>query len=130
MHDMPASVRPMLRQLARRLAIGLFLDVWPKWAAASLLGAGLVVLICRVAFPRAAPYLSWLWLAPLLTAVTAIITCVVRRYRPGEVIALADWLGGGQGMLMTLLEHHDPAWIESPLADLSSRFTLPRLRPW
>jgi hypothetical protein len=130
MHDMPASVRPMLRRLARRLTIGLFLDVWPKWAAASLLGAGLVVLICRVAFPGAAPYLRWLWLAPLLTAVPAIVTCVVRRYRPGEVIALADWLSGGQGMLMTLREHNDPAWIESPLADHSSRFTLPRLRPW
>jgi hypothetical protein len=130
MHEMPASVRPILRRLARRLTIGLFLDVWPRWAVASLLGAGLVVLICRVAFPAAAPHLGWLWLAPVLTALPAIITCVTRRYHPGEVIALADWLSGGRGMLMTLLEHNDPAWTESALLDRSSRFTLPRLRPW
>ena len=54
----------------------------------------------------------------------------MRAYRPGEVVALADWLNGGQGMLLTLLETNDPAWAESPLAEDASRFPLPRLRPW
>src|SRR5215211_7057054 len=130
MQDMPASVQPMLRRLARRLTIGLFLDVWPGWAVAGLLAAGLIVLICRVGFPAAAPYLYWLWLAPILTALPAIITCLVRRYRPGEVIALADWLSGGQGMLLTLLDHNDAAWTGSPFVDAASKFSLPRLRPW
>jgi len=130
MHEMPASVRPVLRRLARRLTVGLFVEVWPPWAVASLLGAGLVVLICRMFFAGAAPYVHWLWLAPVLTTLPAIIMCVIRAYRPAEVVALADWLSGGQGMLLTLLEHNDPAWIESPLVDVASRFTLPRVRPW
>jgi hypothetical protein len=130
MHEMPASVRPVLRRLARRLTIGLFLDVWPVWAVASLLVSGLVVLICRMFFPGAAPYLHWLWLAPVLTTLPAIIICALRAYRPAEVVAMADWLSGGQGMLLTLLEHNDPAWTESPLVDVATKFTLPRLRPW
>jgi hypothetical protein len=130
MHEMPASVRPILRRLARRLTIGLFLDVWPVWTAASLLGAGIVVLICRMFVAGAAPYLPWLWLVPVLTALPAIITCVIRAYPPAEVVGLADWLSGGQGMLLTLHEHNEPAWTESPLVDAASKFTLPRLRPW
>ena len=54
----------------------------------------------------------------------------MRAYRPGEVVAIADWLSGGQGMLLTLLETNDPAWAESPLAEGASKFPLPRLRPW
>ena len=49
--DMPESVRPALRRLARRLALGVFLDVWPAWAIASLLAAGSAALICRLFFP-------------------------------------------------------------------------------
>src|SRR5687767_15934042 len=60
MHGMPSSVQPALRRLERRLAIGLFLAVWPAWAAGSLLAAGLVVVACRLFLPGAAPALPWL----------------------------------------------------------------------
>ena len=114
MNGMPASVRPALRRLERRLAIGLFL----------------VAVVCRMFLPAAAASVHWLWLAPFLTAAPALIYCVMRAYRPGEVVAIADWLNGGQGMLLTLLETNDPAWAESPLAGGASKFPLPRLRPW
>jgi hypothetical protein len=127
---MPLSVRPALKRLARRLAIGLFLDVWPAWAVASLLLAGLVAVVCRMFVPGAAPRLHWLWLAPVLTALPALIACARRAYRPAEVVAVADWLNGGQGMLLTLFEHDDLAWAGSPLAEGASNFSLPRLRPW
>jgi hypothetical protein len=130
MNDMPVSVRPALRRLARRLAVGLFLDVWPAWAVASLLVAGVVALACRMFFPAAAARLHWLWLAPLITAVPALVVCVMRAYRPADVVALADWLNGGQGTLMTLLETGDAAWADSPMAEHASHFPLPRLRPW
>jgi len=130
MNGMPASIRPALRRLERRLAIGLFLDVWPAWAVASLLLAGLVAVVCRMFLPAAAASVHWLWLAPFLTAAPALIYCVMRAYAPGEVVAIADWLNGGQGMLLTLLETNDPAWAESPLAGDASKFPLPRLRPW
>ena len=127
---MPVSVRPALRRLARRLAIGLFLDVWPAWAVASLLLAGLVALVCRMFIPGAASRLHWLWLTPVLTALPALLICFRRAYRPADVVALADWLGGGQGTLMTLLETNDLAWAESPLFERASKFPLPRLHPW
>src|SRR5688572_23963160 len=130
MNDMPVSVRPALRRLARRLAIGLFLDVWPAWAVASLLLAGLVAVVCRMFVPGAAPRLHWLWLTPVVTALPALITCARRAYRPAEVVAVADWLNGGQGMLLTLFENGDLAWAGSPLAEHASQFSLPRLRPW
>ena len=85
--DMPESVRPSLRRLARRLAIGLFLDVWPAWAIASLLVAGSAALVCRLFFAGAASWLPWLWLAPLLAAVPALVIAFVRAYRPAEVVA-------------------------------------------
>ena len=78
------------------------------WAVASLLLAGLVALVCRMFVPAAAPRLPWLWLAPVLTALPALVICVMRAYRPAEVVALADWLSGGQGMLLTLLETRRP----------------------
>jgi hypothetical protein len=130
MNDMPVSVRPALRRLSRRLAIGLFLDVWPTWAAASLLLAGVVALVCRLFFPGAASLLHWLLLVPVLTALPVLIVCFMRAYRPAEVVALADWLTGGQGMLLTLLETSDPAWTESPKLEDAMKFALPRLRPW
>ena len=130
MHQMPPSVRPALRRLARRLAIGLFLDVWPAWAAGAVFAAGLAVLVCRLFFPAAAPRLPWLWLAPILAAAPALVICWIRAYRPGDVVALADWLGGGHGMLLTLQDHEDPAWIASPILEGAAGFTMPRLRPW
>jgi hypothetical protein len=130
MDYMPLSARPALRRLAQRLAIGLFLDVWPRWAVASLLVSGLIAIACRMFFPGAAGILPWLWFTPLLTALPVFIASSMRAYRPGEVVALADWLGGGQGMLLTLLENDDPAWVESPAFAAASKFPLPLLRPW
>ena len=130
MTEMPLSARPALRRLARRLAIGLFLDVWPAWAVASLLVAGLVALACRLFVPGAASRLPWLWLAPLLAIPPALVTCWMRGYRSAEVVALADWLNGGKGLLLTLLEVNDSTWTESPEARRAATFPLPRLRPW
>jgi len=130
MNEMPVSVQPGLRRLARRLAIGVFLDVWPTWAIWSLFVAGLVALVCRMFVPRAASSLHWLWLAPVLTVLPAILVCYLRAYRPADVVALADWLSGGQGTLLTLLETNDLAWAESPLVEHASTFPLPRLRLW
>jgi hypothetical protein len=130
MNAMPVAVRPVLRRLARRLAVGLFLDVWPRWTAVSLLLAGLVVLTCRLFFPAAASGVHWLLLAPVLTAVPVLVACFMRAYTPTEVVALADWLSGGHGMFLTLGEHDDLAWAESPTFEDASTFPLPRLRPW
>jgi hypothetical protein len=130
MNQLPVSVRPLLRRLERRLAVGLFLDVWPAWAAGSLLVAGLVALVCRLFFADAAPRLAWLWLAPLPTLVPALAVCIRRAYRPGQVVALADSLAGGGGLLLAQYEKNDPAWAESPLLERASIFALPRLRPW
>jgi hypothetical protein len=127
MTSVPVPLRPQLRRLARRLTIGLFLDVWPIWAIASVLLAGLFALACRLFVPVAAPYLTWLWLAPLVAAVPVLILCIERKYRPGEVVAIADWLNGGHGLMLTLMEHKDEAWASR--LD-GSTFALPRLRPW
>ena len=117
MGEMPSSVQPWMRPLSRRLAMGLFLDSWPPWAAASLVAAGLVALACRLAIPDAAPGLWRLWLAPLLSAVPVAIRCVFRAYRPAQVLAIADSLGGGSGVLLALAETHDAAWSRSALAE-------------
>src|SRR5262245_16302673 len=128
MTSVPVPLRPQLRRLARRLTIGLFLDVWPIWAIVSVLVAGLVALACRLFVPAAAPYLSWLWLAPLVAAVPVLILCGARKYRPDEVVAIADWLNGGHGLMLTLMEHKDEAWAGR--LDGVSTFVLPRLRPF
>ncbi len=128
MSSVPVSLRPRLRRLARRLTIGLFLDVWPIRAIASLLLAGLVAVVCRLFLPAAAPYLAWLWLAPFVAAVPVVIFCVMRGYRPDEVVAIADWLNGGHGLMLTLMEQQDEAWAGR--LDEASTFALPRLRPW
>jgi hypothetical protein len=130
MSQLPGRIRPGLKRLGRQLAVGLFLDVWPAWAIGSLLAAGVIAITCRLFFPGAAPYLAWLWLAPALSVIPGVIACVLHRYRPHEIVALADSLGGGQGVLLTLTERDDAAWIESPLVDHSLTFELPRLRPW
>lgn len=128
MTSVPVPLRRRLRRLARRLTIGLFLDVWPPWATVSLLAAGLVALACRLFVPAAAPYLSWLWLAPLAAAVPVVILCVTRKYRPHEVVAIADWLNGGHGLMLTLMERKDEAWAGR--LDEASTFEVPRLRPF
>jgi hypothetical protein len=128
MTSVPVPLRPYLRRLARRLTIGLFLDMWPIWAVASLLLAGLLALVCRLFVPAAAPYLAWLWLAPLVAAVPVLILCVMRKYRPAEVVAIADWLNGGHGLMLTLMEHMDEAW--GGRLEGASTIALPRLRPW
>jgi hypothetical protein len=117
-----------MRRLSRRLAIGLFLDVWSIWAVVSLLLAGLIALFCRLFAPVAAPYLAWLWLAPLVAAIPVLILCVRRKHRSAEVVAVADWLNGGHGLLVTLMERQDEAWAGR--LDDASFFALPRLRPW
>jgi hypothetical protein len=128
MNELPVSVRPAVRRLARRLAIGLFLDVWPAWAVASLVGAGIVALICRAFVPAAAPSLRWLWLAPLLSIIPALVICIRRAYRPADVVALADSLSGGHGLWLALLDTRDPAWAASPVAERGAAFPLPELR--
>ncbi len=127
---MPESVSPGLRRLGRRLAMGLFLDIWPAWAVGSLLVAGLVTLACRLFVPAAAPWLRWLWLTPVVATVPVVFLCLRRSYRPAEIVAVADWLNGGVGTLLTLYETNDPSWTNSDLATRASTFTLPRLRPW
>jgi hypothetical protein len=128
MHRIPAPVRPVLRQLRRRLALGLFLEIWPIWAGAALLVAGTVALVCRMFVPDVARWLPWLWLAPVVTAIPALVIGLRRAYRPHEVAALADWLSGGHGMLLALAETNDAAWATTPLAEEASRFALPRFR--
>jgi hypothetical protein len=130
MNSMRDSVRPNLIGLSRRLAVGLFLDVWPAWAVGSLIGAGLVALTCRLFIPGAASSLPWLWLSPALATVPVLFICYKRAYRPSEVAALADVLSGGHGVVLTRAETNDPAWSQSSQFERSSRFVLPRLRPW
>src|SRR5262245_44617566 len=130
MDVMPLSLDKPLRRLARRIAIGLFLDVWPAWAVASLLVSGFVALVCRLFVPGAAPRLPWLWLAPVLAALPALMIWVRRSYSVGEIVALADSLTGGHGTLIALHETNDAAWRESVLAARLSTVPLPRLRPW
>ena len=124
------QVQPGLRRLARRLAIGLFLDVWPGWAVASLFLCGFVVLVCRLFFPRASSYLPWLWLAPLAAVLPVLVICRVRAFRPDQIVAVADWLGGGRGVLLTMHEQRDDGWAEIPIVQAASRFELPVARPW
>ncbi len=124
---MSASLRPDLGRLRRRLRIGLFLEIWPAWAIASLLVAGTIAVICRMFVVLAAPYLPWLWLAPIVAAVPVLAICWRRAYRPAEIVALADSLGGGQGILLTLFETNgDADWRQSPLVERASTFALPR----
>jgi cell division protein FtsB len=124
MTDLPASIAPLLRRLTRRIAVGQFLEVWPRWATASLLIAGTLALISRIFFASAGFLLPWLWLAPLLATIPAILFCLRRAYRPAEVAALADSLSGGHGTLLTIFETGANAW------STAVTFPMPRLRPW
>jgi hypothetical protein len=126
MKYLPASVRPILRRLTRRVGLGLFLEIWPRWAIGSFLIAGTVALICRMFLEGAASFLPWLWLAPVLSIFPVTLLCIRRAYRPAEIVALADSLSGGHGTLLTLWETNDAAWSVKTLTP----FEMPRLRPW
>lgn len=130
MAPLPDPLRPALMRLRRRLALGLFLDIWPGWSAAGLLIAGTIALVCRMFFAGAASVLPWLWLVPLVTALPAVVFSIARAYRPDQIAALADWLSGGQGMVLTMFEKHDGAWSQSSFVERASRFPLPRLKVW
>jgi hypothetical protein len=67
-------------------------------------------------------------LLPALTAIPALVICVRRAYAPTDIAAVADWLGGGRGALLTWFETTDPAWSESPLVQQAAAFPLPRVR--
>jgi hypothetical protein len=128
MEKVPSSVPAALKRLRRRLAIGLFLEIWPAWAITGLIVAGTAVVVCRLFVPSAGPYLVWLWLLPGLTAIPSLAICLRRAYAPGDVAAVADWLGGGRGGLLTWYETTDPAWSESSLIQQAATFPLPRIR--
>jgi hypothetical protein len=133
MNVMSPPVRHLLRRLSRRLALGLFLDVWPAWAAGCLFVAGTWAIVCRLFFASFAPALPWLWLAPVLAAGPALAVCARRAYSHSHLVAIADTLSGGSGALLTMAERHDVdhvAWAESPLFMKASQIVLPRLRPW
>jgi hypothetical protein len=127
---MPATGEDAQRRLARRLAIGLFLDIWPVWAAGALFLAGSVTLACRVFVPAVSPQVWWLWLAPVLAALPALALSYRRFYSRADVVALAESLAGGQGTLVALFETGDTDWRESALAAAAYAVPLPRLRPW
>ena len=69
-------------RLSRRLALGLFLDVWPVWTFGALLAAGGIAVLCRLFVPGASPWLLWLWVAPLLCLAPALVICYRRAYTP------------------------------------------------
>ena len=128
MDQVPSTIPAVLKRLRRRLAIGLFLEIWPAWAIASLIVAGTIVVVCRMFVASVAPYLAWLWLLPVLTAIPALVLSVRRAYAPADIAAVADWLGGGRGALLTWFETTDPAWSESTLVQQAAAFPLPRIR--
>ena len=130
MNEFPVSVRHALQRLTRRLALGLFLETWPVWAVASLLVSGVVVLVARLFVADMAPFLPWFWLAPLVASVPALFVCVRRMYRPAHVLALADALAGGDGLLLALSERPDTAWAGAAALQRIAMLPLPRLRPW
>src|SRR3954468_20028764 len=130
MTDLPDPIRRRLRRLARRLALGLFLDIWPRWAAAALLVAGLAALACRLLVPAASGRLYWLWIAPAIAVLPAAAVFRARAFRHEDLLVAADSLAGGHGTLLAVDETRDTRWNDSPALARASAFPLPRLRPW
>src|SRR5690242_18653440 len=128
MDRMKPSLHGSLTPLSRRLAAGLFLEIWPPWAIGTLLVGGVTVLACRLFVPAAAPFLRWFWLGPLAAALPALFLCWRRRYRESELVGIADWLGGGRGLLLAVYERGDAAWAASPSVHASLALALPRLK--
>jgi len=130
MRNLPDPVRSVLRRLRSRLAIGLFLDFWPRWAISGLLIAGAIALACRLWFPRSAFGLPLLWIAPAIAVIPALIQSIRHFYQPGQIAAIADSLSGGQGTLLALMETDDPAWMDFCGIKESSTFPFPRFHVW
>jgi hypothetical protein len=130
MSHLPDPIRSVLRRLRCRLAIGVFFDFWPRWAAAGLLLAGIIVLTCRLWFPGIA--LGWplLWIAPIIAGIPALIQSAGHFYRPDHIAAIADSLSGGQGTLLALLETQDPAWMNFRGIQKFAAFPFPRFHVW
>src|SRR5262245_3620923 len=124
MKDLPISTRLLLKRLSRRLTSGLIIEIWPKWAASSLLAAGVITLLYRMFVPGASGWVQWLWTLPVMSIVPAAIIYWKRAYKPAEIVAIADSLSGGHGTLISLYETRDPAWSNHALPSL----VLPRLR--
>jgi hypothetical protein len=130
MSNLPDPVRSVLRRLRYRLAIGVFLDFWPRWAVASLLLAGIVALTCRLWFPGVAFGFSWVWIAPAIAGIPASIQSARNFYQPGHIAAIADSLSGGHGTLLALLETRDRAWMDFCGIKEFSTFRFPRFHIW
>jgi hypothetical protein len=130
MNELPLPVRTALRRLSRRLAIGLFVDIWPAWAIGTILAAGGVAVVARLFIPPMAAHLSWLWLAPIVAAIPAVALGVRRAYQPAQVLALADSLAGGNGLLLSLVERPHAAWTDSDALRRIAELPLPSLHPW
>ncbi|HEU4892328.1 MAG TPA: hypothetical protein VFT47_12310 [Vicinamibacterales bacterium] len=119
-----------LRRLARRLAVGVFLDLWLPSAAALFIAAGVVALLCRMVVPAAADAIRWLWIAPVVAMGPALILAWRRRFTSADVVTIADWLAGGPGTLMAVTETGDTGWLSSTAVHRASAFPLPHLRAW
>jgi len=130
MNQLPVSVRAALRRFARRVSLGMFLDVWPTYAVVGIVAAGLAALACRVLFPDASPYLPWLWLTPVVAMAPAWLVCRLRAYTPDQLVALADSLSGGDGLLLATIEHPGTEWASSARLASVANTPLPELRPW
>src|SRR3954471_12371095 len=130
MTAMPADARGRLKQLSRRLAAGVFLDAWIPCTIGALMGAGIAALVCRIFLPAAGGAVRGFWIVPVLAIVPAAVVCWRRAFSPADVVAIADWLAGGNGMLMAVAETGDAAWLGSAALERASAVQLPRLRPW
>jgi hypothetical protein len=128
--NVPAALVPSLRRLSRRLFLGLFLETWPRWAAGALLASGGIVLVCRIMVPAAEPYLLWLLAAPALAILPALLVSSRRAYGRADVLALADALTGGGGLVVTLAERQHEAWGRADQMIRAASLPLPRVRPW
>jgi hypothetical protein len=130
MNNLPDPVQSVLHRLRYRLALGVFLDVWPRYAVAGLLLAGIVTLTCRLWFPGAAVRLPLLWIGPAIAGIPVLIQSARHFYRPDQIAAIADSLNGGQGTLLALLETQDPAWMDGYGIKEFSTFPFPRFLVW
>jgi hypothetical protein len=128
MTHLPVPVRLALRRLARRLTLGVFLDVWPTYAAVGIVVAGLAALVCRLFVPAANPYLWWLWFSPIAAMVPAWVVCRLRAYTPDQLVALADSLAGGDGLLLAAVERPGTEWADSTRLSTIADRPLPVLR--
>jgi hypothetical protein len=113
MDHLPVPIPSLLRKVARRIALGQFFQTWPRWGTAAFLLSGLVALVCRIFFPKAATLLPWLWGVPVLSLVVAAVLTFERRYSSLEIAAITDSLSGGRGTLLAILETNDRAWSDA-----------------